>query len=241
MDDLFNIIYNELSNQYDLNAQRRIERRNRQRDLDEFYGFELDESSSSSSRQPSVDDESNFLDIIDNMHCIRRRIEAQTAVTEPEQAELSHLDRHILNMNISTHSYDVPLLTRPDISNTRRNTSIQTLTSLMNVDVSVVTRMFSDFLDASLNADDEFFVPEEELEDVKVTLSDKEFSELEGVRIDESNIANFTDNCTICLEKFGCTQDVVILKCKHYFHVDCIRSWLTRESLKCCTCRMRQR
>ena len=35
--------------------------------------------------------------------------------------------------------------------------------------------------------------------------------------------------CTICLEEFSPGEDIKLLPCQHFFHVDCINEWLQRD------------
>ena len=44
------------------------------------------------------------------------------------------------------------------------------------------------------------------------------------------------DTCPICLDQFEAEQKVIILPCKHGFHVDCIEPWLKMHS-ECPCCR----
>lgn len=75
------------------------------------------------------------------------------------------------------------------------------------------------------------------LEDVKVTLSNEQINKLQKIKLDENNIINYTNNCSICLESCNINEDLLVLKCNHYFHYTCIHPWLTKESTKCPTCR----
>jgi hypothetical protein len=81
----------------------------------------------------------------------------------------------------------------------------------------------------------------EGLEDVKVTLSEEEFNNLENVVLDKTNIDRFNDKCNICLDEFVLEQNVILLNCKHFFHNECIKNWLTNQSTKCPICRNPQR
>jgi len=84
------------------------------------------------------------------------------------------------------------------------------------------------------------------LEDVKITLSDEEFNKLNKVKIqcddkecickDENNCIK-SGECHICLDIFNQNEEKIILKCKHDFHKECIYKWLHHEKTNCPICR----
>lgn len=76
-----------------------------------------------------------------------------------------------------------------------------------------------------------------EFEDVKITLSEDEFNKLNRITITEKNKENFNNNCNICLDEFNVEDNIILLDCKHYFHVNCIEKWLMEQSTKCPVCR----
>jgi hypothetical protein len=76
---------------------------------------------------------------------------------------------------------------------------------------------------------------EQDLEDVKVTLTKEQFDKLEKCHID-SNLQKTT--CNICLDDYTNSNVAIHLKCKHMFHVDCIEHWLCMEKTTCPVCRM---
>ncbi|KAJ2091472.1 hypothetical protein IW138_001931 [Coemansia sp. RSA 986] len=47
----------------------------------------------------------------------------------------------------------------------------------------------------------------------------------------------FTPDCSICLNEFCAGDSVRILDCGHYFHRDCVDSWLTKHSASCPLCK----
>ncbi|KAJ2392665.1 hypothetical protein GGI23_005175 [Coemansia sp. RSA 2559] len=47
----------------------------------------------------------------------------------------------------------------------------------------------------------------------------------------------FTPECSICLNDFCAGDSVRILDCGHYFHRDCVDSWLTKHSASCPLCK----
>ena len=72
------------------------------------------------------------------------------------------------------------------------------------------------------------------LEDVKVVLTDKEFEQLPEIT-DNNSLCE--EKCNICLEEFGKEETLIQLPCKHIFHKNCIKEWLTKQSTKCPICR----
>jgi len=93
-------------------------------------------------------------------------------------------------------------------------------------------------------------------EDVKILMSQEEFSEMECKtyieyiqRVRPESINTITENneieividdndiCTICTDDFKITDDIIILpKCNHIFHKQCIGRWLTEFKNKCPLC-----
>ncbi|KAJ2877695.1 hypothetical protein FB639_003650 [Coemansia asiatica] len=47
----------------------------------------------------------------------------------------------------------------------------------------------------------------------------------------------FTQDCIVCLADFAPGEVVRQLKCGHYFHTQCIDSWLTKQSATCPICK----
>ena len=46
------------------------------------------------------------------------------------------------------------------------------------------------------------------------------------------NISIFNKSCPICLEEFKINKVIVILKCNHGYHINCIKSWIDKNSTK---------
>lgn len=78
----------------------------------------------------------------------------------------------------------------------------------------------------------------QDLEDVKVTLSEEEFSKLEITKNKELIDGK---QCNICLEDLTEEElnkcSLIQLKCNHIYHENCIKEWLTKQSTKCPSCR----
>lgn len=67
---------------------------------------------------------------------------------------------------------------------------------------------------------------------VVVSLSESYFDSLPEI------IPSAGGVCTICQDEFEEDEMVKSIKCGHEFHIDCVRTWLTRESTKCPNCRV---
>jgi len=82
-------------------------------------------------------------------------------------------------------------------------------------------------------------------DDVKITLTKEELDKQRRVLYEKYTKSkvyqknNFKGTtCNICLEDFQNTDNIMILKkCNHYYHVDCIEKWLTDSSNKCPICK----
>ena len=46
-----------------------------------------------------------------------------------------------------------------------------------------------------------------------------------------------TDTCPICLEAFG-NQSVIVTRCVHTFHAECLRQWVTASVPVCPVCKL---
>jgi len=75
-------------------------------------------------------------------------------------------------------------------------------------------------------------INEEDLEDVKVVLSEDDFQRI-------SSIQNLKDDikCSICLENIEKNEEIKDITCKHEFHIECLKIWLCNQSVKCPICR----
>lgn len=75
------------------------------------------------------------------------------------------------------------------------------------------------------------YVPQQE--DIPVTLNEEDYDNL--------NIKNYTcsenNNCSICLCDMEKDDEYYEIKCNHYFHKDCLDTWITDYSYICPVCR----
>jgi len=81
-------------------------------------------------------------------------------------------------------------------------------------------------------------------EDVRITVNDEQLNQLKYKKYEDITDAFCSDNnivkateCTVCLETFKDDDTVIITKCKHLYHKDCINKWLVDYSVKCPICK----
>lgn len=57
-------------------------------------------------------------------------------------------------------------------------------------------------------------------------------------RVFEKELSKYNLNCTICFDEYNSSSNVCLTECKHVFHYECIKSWLTKNLLnpKCPNC-----
>ena len=88
----------------------------------------------------------------------------------------------------------------------------------------VVNTTFSDFTYTDLN----------ELNDVKITLTKEQFDKFEKKSVSESDKLT---NCSICMDNYKLDEKMIILKCNHTYHENCIENWLCNQKVTCPICR----
>lgn len=164
-----------------------------------------------------IEDDANFIlnqSIINNAYLLRRSFELNNI---PNTSIQRNLPLNLLNQTIN-------------------RTINQTINSIEeeNIEQSY-DNMFSSLFDNFNEFIDEQIRVQEELEDVKITLSDKDFDKLNSTVLDKSILKNH--QCSICLEDTMLSDKLIILQCKHIYHKDCLKQWVTNNSTKCCVCR----
>lgn len=82
-------------------------------------------------------------------------------------------------------------------------------------------------------------------EDIKIVLSNEELDKLKTTTYKKYIKTKYYDRhqfksttCNICLEEYENDNEIIVLKkCRHYFHKDCLTQWLKECSNKCPICR----
>ena len=71
------------------------------------------------------------------------------------------------------------------------------------------------------------------MEDVKVTLDDKDLEKLESNELTE----DLNEKCSICMMEMKKGEKYTKLPCNHGFHTDCVMQWFKEYNYKCPVCR----
>ena len=63
-------------------------------------------------------------------------------------------------------------------------------------------------------------------------------NKLEHFIVDEIKLKGFgvENSCAVCKEEFEIGQNLILMPCKHYFHIDCLLPWLNERN-SCPVCR----
>lgn len=134
------------------------------------------------------------------------------------------------NLELQMDEYNNELILNQSIINNvytiRRTLELRNIFNLNYRDryLNYQNDAFDDFEDYFIN----------DFQDIKVTLTEEEFNNLDSVILDESILVH--KDCSICLDKLQLLNNLIILKCKHIYHRDCIKSWFN-QSTKCPICR----
>lgn len=119
-----------------------------------------------------------------------------------------------------------------NVYNVRRNFEINDVLTrsqnqLLPTLQPIITSLFEVFIDNTVSNNEEY-------EDVKVTISEKEFNNLKCEKI----VSNENEReCNICIDSYKEGDDIVYLPCEHVFHKECIYNWLVKEKVNCPICR----
>ena len=74
---------------------------------------------------------------------------------------------------------------------------------------------------------------------IRTGASDSELEQLNSIKFDQSIIAETDSNhniCSICIDEYHDTDNIIILPCKHHYHEQCCKEWL-KINKSCPICR----
>ena len=164
--------------------------------------------------------------IINNAYLLRRSFELNANTSNinanNRNANTNNANANNRNANANTNANNINANT-----NNILNEALYVNTPTYDIFSSLFTN-FNDFIEEQIRL-------QEELEDVKITISDEDFKRLNTIILDESVLKN--SQCSICLENMLLSDKLIILKCNHIYHNNCLKQWVTNNSSKCCVCR----
>jgi len=175
--------------------------------------------------------------IINNAYLLRRSFELNANTSNinanTNNANANNRNANANNRNANANNRNANANTNTNNINANTNTN-----NILNEALYVNTPTYDIFSSLFTNFND--FIEEqirlqEELEDVKITISDEDFKRLNTIILDESVLKN--SQCSICLENMLLSDKLIILKCNHIYHNNCLKQWVTNNSSKCCVCR----
>ena len=73
----------------------------------------------------------------------------------------------------------------------------------------------------------------EELNDVVVTIDNEVLNTFKTIELNE----NLDETCSICISNYIKNETLMELPCNHFFHYDCIKTYLNKYNYKCPICR----
>ena len=167
--------------------------------------------------------------IINNIYNIRRHLEYSDYDTSPFRQDESPTDSSGIVNDIYPLNYE------NNIDNFNNNFNIDTFNNNFNIDTfnnNFINDLFNIF-NQTINEN-----IEQEFEDVKVTLTPEQFSQLKCEKISNDNVDRYCNKpCNICMDNYNVDEEITFLVCNHYFHTDCIKHWLCNEKVTCPVCR----
>ena len=139
-------------------------------------------------------------------------------------------DNYIQNTNYSTLEENFFNILNRDI-----NLNLNNYNTLSNLVLENDNTDNTDNIDNNTNND--YLNNLEYFNDIKIILDETKFNNLKCNYFKELSLNDYNE-CLICIDQFNDEDIVVKIKCNHFFHKNCIKSWLCEESNKCPICRI---
>jgi len=175
---------------------------------------------------------SNYIDT--EIQQINESIDTYTDIDIDIDIDIDNIDIDIdINQRIIQNMY----ILRRNLE-LRQNIPSTSIPSIPHINSNIITRsisssIFEDIFDSFTTLLEDQINYIENLQDIKVILSQNEFDKLNSVL----NKNETSKDCPICLCKCEINDKLIILKCSHIYHIECIHEWFTKNSTKCCVCR----
>jgi hypothetical protein len=218
-------------------------------DFNELYEEWVDHINSQPLTTPRIDEISDVINInqqiINRIYGIRRHLEMSDDVLD-DDFNFNNLLSNPFNNNTNSN-----YTTTRNFNNSNTN-SVDYFTNNEN---NIISNLFNNGDTGLVGSSDNFFrngvvsrlfsillegdIPTnyDNMEDVKVTLTNDQFNKLFSETITESIEEKYQSECNICMDEYKVKDVIAKLSCNHVFHKDCIQNWLCNERVTCPVCR----
>lgn len=157
--------------------------------------------------------------IINNIYNIRRHLEYSNSDTSSFQQDASLMENSVIVDDIYPLNYE----------DNNFNINNFNINNFNNTFINDLFNIFNQTINENI---------EQEFEDIKVTLTPEQFSQLKCEKISNDNVDRYCNKpCNICMDNYNVDEEITFLVCNHYFHTDCIKHWLCNEKVTCPVCR----
>ena len=180
--------------------------------------------------------------IINNIYNIRRHIYTSSFQQDESPTDSSGIVNDIYSLNYEDNIDNFN--NNFNIDNFNNNFNIDNFNNNFNIDNFNIDNFNNNFNNNFINDLFNIFNQtineniEQEFEDVKVTLTPEQFSQLKCEKISNDNVDRYCNKpCNICMDNYNVDEEITFLVCNHYFHTDCIKHWLCNEKVTCPVCR----
>ena len=95
-----------------------------------------------------------------------------------------------------------------------------------------ISNIFTIITDNNLINENE--LQENELQDIIVTVDDKDLENLKKIKLTKK----LNLNCSICMDAMKKNDEIIELKCSHKYHANCILKYLKEYNHRCPVCRI---
>lgn len=157
---------------------------------------------------------------------------------EDETVIIRELKMYLLNNHYNINDINQIIFNFYEKYNDNINTNI-TLETIENITIfpvlshNNILNIINSFIFSVNINETEYIDDNEDFEDVRVTMNENDINKLKTKKMD----SNIKEDCSICLCEMG-ENNIIELDCSHYFHDNCIKTYLKEYNYKCPICRI---
>jgi len=193
----------------------------------------------------SDDDNKNEEDIVDDFeYSIRIHLEMNYGITS------SNIVNQVVNVLSNSNNLQTNIFNDPALLHYNNTGSFNSNVNMLNIMDPHYNNPFFELsqpyphisynrplniLNNIINNFDNDFDNEEEK--TPTVLDNDDINKLQILYFKDINNESSYTSCPICMESYTNTDEITMLKCKHYFHPECINKWLTKYNHICPICK----